>query len=213
MTEQSKIFETHYEKYCQDIGACNLESAAQILGMALDGEAALVPFMGEEFRISGEGITDAAGQRPQYGLCVILAKYVLRCPEKVHHDPQWVAFRDFKKEAAVTNVNFFTSDVETAIVKRFQGRLERLAAAARRLGGKDHDSGAGWDLATVFTLLPRIRLLLLFNDRDEDFPCQGRVLFEKHAEIYLDPESLAMTGAALVKYLIRADGGKENESA
>lgn len=210
MTEKSEIFETHYRQYCRDIGASDLEAAARVLGMTMDKESALIPFMGEQFRVSGQGIRNAAGQRPNYGLCVILAKYVLRCPEKVYHDPRWVAFRDFKKEAAVTNVNFFSSDVERAIAKRFQGRLEHLAAAGRLIGGKDHDTGSGWDLSTVFSLFPRIRLLLLFNDRDEDFPCQCRVLFEKHAEIYLDPESLAMTGAALAKYLIRADGGEEN---
>ena len=33
-----------------------------------------------------------------------------------------VAFRDFKKDAAVTNINFFRSDAEEAILKRFRGR-------------------------------------------------------------------------------------------
>ena len=212
MTEKAQIFESHYQKYCEDIGACNLELAAEILGMAMDGDAAVVPFLGENFRVSGRGIEDAAGNRPGYGLCVILAKYVLRCPKSVAHDPQWVAFRDFKKEAAITNVNFFTSDVENAIASRFQGRLECLASAGRSMGARDHDTGAGWDLSLAFTLLPRVRLLLLFNDRDADFPVQCRVLFEKHAEVYLDPESLAMAGAALAKAVIRKDRGADDEN-
>jgi hypothetical protein len=205
MTEKAGIFETHYQKYCKELGACDLERAAGILGMTMDGDRAVLPFLGAQFWVSGQGIEDAAGNRPSYGLCVILAKYVLRCPEKGPHDPQWVAFRDFKKEAAVTNVNFFTSDVETAIARRFQGRLDRLAESGRSIGGKDHETGATWDLSMAFTLLPRIRMLLLFNDRDDMFPCQCRVLFEKHAEIYLDPESLAMAGAALAKAILRAD--------
>jgi hypothetical protein len=53
----------------------------------------------------------------------------------------------------------------------------------------------------------RIGLLLVFNDQDEDFPAQCRALFQRHAEFYLDPESLAMTGAALAKTLGLADAG------
>jgi len=207
MAEEAEIFETHYRDYCRQIGNCDLEGMAGILGIAVDGGEGVLPFLNETFRISGAGVKDARGNRPAYGLCVILAKYVLRCPEKVCHDPEWVAFRDFKREAAMINANFFSSDTETAIRKRFEGRLDSLAAAGRHIGGKTHDPGVGWDFSMAFDLLPRIRLLLLFNDRDEDFPAQCRVLFERHAEFYLDPESLGMSGAALANALARADKG------
>ena len=212
MADQADIFETHYREYCRQIGGCDLEKAAGILGIQENAGEWGIPFLGETYGISGNGIKDASGKRPGYGLCVILAKYVLRCPETAYHDPEWVAFRDFKREAAMTNVNFFSSDTETAILKRFEGRLDRLVCAGHRLGGQDQDSGAGWDFSMAFDLLPRIRLLLLFNDRDEEFPAQCRVLFEKHAEVYLDPESLAMSGAALAKYLQRADRDVPHES-
>ena len=47
-------------------------------------------------------------------------------------------------------------------------------------------------------------LLLLFNDRDDEFPAGCKVLFNRHAESYLDPESLAMTGTFLPKELNHA---------
>lgn len=212
MTETSEIFDTHYRDYCEKIGACDLEAAAGVLGMTVDTSGAKLPFLGETYRISGEGICDASGKKPGYGLCVILAKYVLRCPDKVYHDPQWASFRDFKKEAAMTNINFFTSDTETAVARHFTGRLAALERAGQRIGGERHDTGAGWDLSMAFDLLPRIRLLLLFNDRDGEFPVRCRVLFEKHAEIYLDPESLAMAGAGLARLLVRADRGDCHEN-
>ena len=49
--------------------------------------------------------------------------------------------------------------------------------------------------------LPRIPLLLLFNDRDEEFPAQCSVLFEKRTEAYLDMECVAMVGMLLCEYL------------
>ena len=69
------------------------------------------------------------------------------------------------------------------------------------MGGFAHQMEISYDLAVKFDALPRISLLLLFNDGDEEFPAKCTVLFQKHAEYYLDPESLAMTGACLAKAL------------
>ncbi|MCP4575099.1 MAG: DUF3786 domain-containing protein [Deltaproteobacteria bacterium] len=205
MHEKAKVFETHYQDYCRRIGQSDLRAASEILGIEPEGDGVRIRFLNRTYRVSGEGISNGSGSRPAYGLCVILAKYILCCPERIYHDPEWVAFRDFKKDAAVTNVNFFTSDVEHVLLKHFQGRVDRLEKACGHLGGVPHDTGARYDVSMSIDLLPRIRLLVLFNDRDEDFPALCRVLFQKHSEYYLDPESLAMTGAGLAKELIRAD--------
>ena len=205
MTEKSEIFEVHYQDYCRKIDQCDLGSAAEILGMRVEGSGAWVRFLNRDYLVSGKGFQDDAGRRPGYGVCVILAKYVLLCPDRVIHDPQWVGFRDFKKDAAMTNVNFFNSDAENALLKRFQGHLDRFKNACQSMKGVPYDTGAGYDLSMAFNLLPRIRLLLLFNDLDEGFPPKCRVLFEKHAEYYLDPESLAMCGVGLTRNLISAD--------
>ena len=42
---------------------------------------------------------------------------------------------------------------------------------------------------------------MLFNDKDDEFPAQCSILFQKQAEFYLDPESLLMTGAVLARKL------------
>jgi hypothetical protein len=98
-------------------------------------------------------------------------------------------------------VNFFSSDTERAIEKHFSGRLEELVKAGRQLGGVDHETDMPYDLSVHFQALPRISLLLLFNDDDDEFPAKCTVLFQRHAELYLDPESLAMTGASLARSL------------
>jgi hypothetical protein len=44
-------------------------------------------------------------------------------------------------------------------------------------------------------------MLLLFNDKDDEFPAQCSVLFEKRAEKFLDMECLAMVGMHFFEYL------------
>jgi hypothetical protein len=110
----------------------------------------------------------------------------------------------FKKESPFTNVNYFVSDTEKAIVRDFAGGIDSLFDAGAKLGGVREDGLLAYDLVMRFTALPRIDLLLLFNEGDEDFPDYGTVLFQRQAEHYLDPESLAMTSAALTRRLKQA---------
>ena len=49
--------------------------------------------------------------------------------------------------------------------------------------------------------LPRVPILLIFNDRDDDFPAQCSLLFEGRAGKYLDMECLAIAGWALSERL------------
>lgn len=208
MFQGSEIFEKHYEDYCKQIAELNLESIQDILGIEVKNGKAAIPFLYENYTVSGEGIEDSARQRPSYTLCVVLAKYLLLCPDQLHLDTTWASVTDFKKNSYSTNVNFFASGTIQAILKPFSGRAAALAEAGERLGGQLHDAGMSYDVSMAFEVLPRISLLLLFNDADDDFPAQCSVLFHKHSENYLDPESLLIASATLAKSLEKADTGK-----
>jgi len=202
MPEKSAIFKKHYEDYLEQIRGVDKKLLKERLGVHLEGNDICLPFFQTQYRISNQGIEDESGSRPPYGICVILAKYILLCPDQDYNDPQWVSFRDFKRSSHFTNVNFFTSDTEQAIVKSFSQKPESLSKACVKIGGTDLGQEMPYDLAYEIPMLPRINQLLLFNAADEEFPAQCKVLFEKHSEFYLDPESLAMTGAALANRLV-----------
>jgi hypothetical protein len=68
-----------------------------------------------------------------------------------------------------------------------------------------------YDLSVQFQALPRISLLLLFNDGDGESPARCTVLFQKHTECFMDPESLAMSGASLARRLRRCRQGGKSE--
>ena len=201
MFKDSAIFEEHYADYCRQISEIDIASRKETLGIACGGDRLLIPFFDGNYAVSKNGILNGAGNRPHYGVCVILAKYTLLCPDSPHDDPEWVSFKDFKRTSHFLNVNYFASDTEKAIVKAFSGKKKALSKACEELGGVDHKGEFQYDLSVRFNALPRISLLLLFNDADDEFPAQCTVLFQRQAEFYLDPESLAMIGAYLAKRL------------
>ncbi len=201
MFHGSEIFEKHYHDYCDQIAKIDFLSIKDKLGVESDDDQIFMRFLNKEYRISRNGITDASGKRPGYVVCVILAKYILLCPDQVHHDTEWVSFKDFKRASLFTNANFLISDTEQVIIKHFSGKLDELFTASEELEGFQPEVDMPYDLAMQFDVLSRISLLLLYNDSDEEFPANCTVLFQKHAEFYLDPESLIMTSGFLAKSL------------
>lgn len=202
MADPSDAFERNYHQYCTQLSEINFESISDTLGLVADADKTLLPFFNKRYRVSNNGIVDEADKRPDYMAYVIIAKYILLCPDQPHLDAGWVSFKDFKRVSHFTNVNFFTSDVERAVEKHFTGRLADLSEAGKKLGGIPHEMDISYDLSMRFTALPRISLLMLFNDGDDEFPAKCTVLFQEQAEFYLDPESLAMSGAFLARSLI-----------
>lgn len=201
MNTQTDIFEENYAGYCETLAEIDLSNRGEILGAETHRDTIVIPFFDEKYIVSQKGISDENGNRPNYARCVILAQYVLRCPQIAHHETDWVAFRDLKKISHFTNVRFFQSDTEKPITDNFDQKKELLAEKCISLGGSQYDENSSYDLACIFKVLPKISLLLLFNDSDEDFPAACSVLFQKQAEHYLDPESLAMTSAMLARKL------------
>ena len=181
----------------EKIAELDLSSRKDTLGIEIREQKAVIPFFGEEYIVSGEGISDPFGNRPNYAVCVLLSRYLLQSPAVPVVNKEWAALKDFHKMSQFTNFNVFTSDAERPVIARFSGRMDALRDAAQKLDGMPCDLSTSYDFAVQFKALPQIDLLLLFNDGDDEFPAACSILFQKQAEDYLDPESLIMVGIAL----------------
>ena len=201
--EKSDIFEKNYRQYCEQLSVVDSESVKDVLGIEHHDDGMSVPFFDGTYFVSENGIVNTSGVRADYMVSVILAKYILLCPDKLHYDPDWASIKDFKKNSQFTNVNYFSSDTEKKIEKQFAGNPEVLKKACSAIGGFQAEMNISYDVSFQFDALPRISLLLLFNDGDDEFPAKCNVLFQKHAEFYLDPESLVMMGTVLTNNLIK----------
>lgn len=204
MNQQREVFQKHYEDYLSRIGKIDLTKIQQLLNLEMHQGCLLVPFFKETYSISKHGITDSQNRRPHYGTCVILAQYILRFPQTpVEHNEDWVNYKDFKKSSTFNNVKILRTDCEDVLVSQFSSNLEKLDKASSEIGGWIPDLNLSYDRIIQFKALPTLSLLLLMNDQDDMFPAECRVLFQAHAEEYLDPESIVMTGVSLALNLKR----------
>ncbi|SHJ51308.1 protein of unknown function [Desulfatibacillum alkenivorans DSM 16219] len=201
MSQQAEIFAKYYKEYQERVAAMDLSSVADKLGLEKAEGGYLLPLYGRNYIASGKGLVEESGKKPDYMACIILARYLTLCPDEAPFMDEWAAFKDFKKTSHFTNVNYFNSDTERALAANFGGKMDDLKRACNALSGQPDDSGLSYDLVKRFQALPKISVLLLFNDVEGRFPAFGTVLFQKHTEYYLDPESIAVTSAYLVRSL------------
>ena len=199
MDVQSPVFEEIYREYLAQLGRQWTDLALEDLGVVREGSSILVPFYGQVNRVSPEGITNPLGNKPSHARCVVLVKYLLARPKGAGPRGQWVSYRDFKDAAPYAAS--FAQYAEASIARTFVGRLPELAAACGKLGGAAADLELSYDLSLQFQPLPRLPLLMLFNDQEEGFPAACSLLFDDSAPDYLDMECLAILGLVLAEAL------------
>lgn len=206
MTERAPVFDQIIADYRRRVAAIGDRwRLGDELGVIVTENAFEVPFFNGSITITDDAIRDDKGTAPSHSASVTACQYLLLCPDRPLNDVDFCTYKDFSEAAPY--VGGFRSTVEMPIARKFSGRLDRLEAAGRALGGQPFDTDVACQLAFRFQALPRVPVFLLFHDADEDFPAQCTPLFQKNAAVYLDMECIAMIGGILAHRLDQMDPG------
>ncbi len=201
MSTKSHVFEKTYREYLNQIAGIDFEPLAEVIGVTVEEGKIKIPFFEKPYGVADKKITDPADKQPPFGVCVVLCKYLLLCPEAAMSEEGWSAYRDFKDAGPLTV--FFANSVEKPLAEHFARRLNELETACQDLGGFAPDIELTYDLAVQFNALPRIPVLLLYNDADDEFPAHCSMLFRRGSDQFLDAESLAILGEIITRSLIK----------
>ena len=183
-----KVYETLWSRV-HDLDLVG--SAVPLGGRDLGDGSVEMTFLDEPVRVSREGIRDERGRSPHEAVRIVLCHYLLRGGRAALSNA-WSSYRELEDSAFF--MPNFKDNVERRIAREFAGRIGDLDRAALRIGGGSHAGAPSADGAWTLHALPRIPLLLLFNDRDEEFPADARLLFDRSADVFLDAECLAVVG-------------------
>lgn len=198
------VYDKTYHYYLDQLKTLRFDGKEDLLGITLDGDTVAVPYFGRSIRLTAEGLMDEAGRRPDFSDCVVICRYLIMCPPFAPRQKAWVAYRDFPDAGPLTV--FWADTVEGPLARSFSGRVRVLERACDALGGTVPDMDIACDLHRCFNPLPKVPLLLVFNDADDDFSASVSLLLEKCASTYLDAESQAILGQGLSKRLLTAAG-------
>ena len=167
--EQAPVFDEIYKKYLTDVSEIDLELISDRLGITVNEGEAVIPFYGVSHRVSGEAVKNPDGERPIHSVSVVLCQYLLLAPGQAPAlSGEWVKYHSFPDAAPYAEG--FKNTAERPISTAFSGKLSELEQACLTLGGEPAEAPFSCDLAMKFSVLPKVNVLLLFNDQDEDFP-------------------------------------------
>ncbi len=200
MSAKAAVFETTYRHYLDRIAGIDYLERADRLGAEVVDGALEIKLFGRAYRISREGVSGPDDKPVSFGVRVVLCCYILQCPESVPPSGDWMTYREFRDAGPL--VGYFQANTHKIIETAFAGNSDGLIRACQRLGGKPFDDGGAYDASLTFPFLPRIPVLLRFNDRDEEFPAQCAVMFPRSAEAFLDMECMAIGGTLLAGTLV-----------
>lgn len=205
MSEKAPIFEETLRNYLAQVAQIDPAGIADTLAISVEQEEAVIPFLGKTYRVSPSGVRDESGRAPIHAVSIVLCRYLILAPAQIPLTGEdWVSYKDFKDAAPF--VGGFVNNSERAVARHFSGKLDLLREAARQLQTGPPGLELSYQFTARFEALPRVPLLLLFNDEDEDFPAQCSLLFQRRAEKFLDMECLAIIGWLLADSLAQEAG-------
>lgn len=147
-----------------------------------------VPFLGELHTVVfPEGEVRRKDDRPAGERETLIVLHYLIQADGTELRNAWVAYRDLP--GARYHEPAFVAEVERPLSLGLAGRLDDLIEWAGRHARIVEVTG---DLDFVWNVLPRVPLLVIFNERDEEFPASARVLFDASAPNYLPTEDLSI---------------------
>jgi hypothetical protein len=197
----SSGYEQIYESLIPKLSECDFLEIAERLGLSLQPDGALsVNFLGREYEISSRGVNPTDGKPVDVNNRSVLAYYTL---SKGVGEPAF-SYVPISCHAGTgiifsTNIKWMTDPLG----KAFSGNYVTFSETMCRLGGVFNGKRKSGGYLWLLKVLPKIPLQIVYNDGDDEFPCEVQILFDKNASLFLEFECLAFLEGCLVKAMIK----------
>ncbi|MFW9805639.1 MAG: DUF3786 domain-containing protein [Candidatus Thorarchaeota archaeon] len=112
---------------------------------------------------------------------------------------EWVKYNALSGSWAC-RYSFDEKDVNI-LANAFEKDKEKLFKALEKFGAEEADYG---DAAFVIPFLPMIKVLLVFEEADEEFPASVRLLYDKNSIYYMPHEQLGDISWFLASRVLKA---------
>jgi Domain of unknown function (DUF3786) len=199
--DNSKIFHDVYPDLLSRVKPMDLSEKLKILGIQKRGALFIFDFFNHQLVFDGKDFFDTEGADPTPAVKVLICTYILMSPDKeLKSDGKLVTFREFPDAGPL--FSRFTENTAKIIQTHFSRRREALSYRCLKLGGTII-ANQSYDISIRFRALPKIPIILNFNDADELMPASAGFLYHDTAATYLNLQCLSITCTYLTGLLIQ----------
>lgn len=196
----SSGYEQIYESLIPKLSQCDFIEAAERLDLSLQPNGTLsVNFLGREYEISSRGVNPTDGKPVNVNNRNVLAYYTL---SKGMGEPvfSYVPISYLAGTGIIfsSNIKWMTDPLG----KIFSGNYVAFSETMCRLGGSFNGKLKSGGYSWLLNILPKIPLQIVYNEGDDEFPCDVQILFDKNASRFMEFECLAFLEGCLVRAII-----------
>jgi len=185
--------ENRIRELTDEIRHMNLSGIAEYIGAVIDATSIKIKFLGTEICLGPSGFKENVSL-----LARLLTLIYIKQSGKGPLQGTWVNFRDLR--GGSIKAEAFHVECELEIAKLLDtdstALMKKLVSA-----GAAKAAGFSADHSFILQALPKIPLLILLWEADDEFKADCKVLFDPSAVEYLDIESLCYLGEELVRVL------------
>ena len=142
-------------------------------------------------------VTNAENKEADFTTAILILHYLTGASgEELTNN--WISFKELQGGAIY--IQAFQKRAINQLVQVFGKKPESLVAAAQQFAGTPADFG---DVSCIIPVLPRIPILFILWQGDDEFPPSGTILFDRNANTYLHTEDFAHLASMTVYALIK----------
>lgn len=168
---------------------CNPQTMAELSGCLYDENTGIftVTYLGQAYMVTYPAgkVSDVQQKEADLTTAILILHY-LSGASGVKPAEKWISFKELPS-GAIYREPFFKRAIKP-FIKVFGNRPEAFAKAAEFFGGKKTIHG---DLSYIIPILPRIAIMVILWQGDEEFPSNGNILFDQHISSYMHTEDCA----------------------
>ncbi len=183
------------ERLMNEISNLDFNRIYKGIGCELVDSKLILRCMGRIYEIDKDG---SIFPEPEIKWIKILLLHYVRTSGTGDFTGEWISFSDIK--GGSVKYSTFERDCVEPLRKLFDGGTLKVVNNLKRLGSAEV-SGIPSRYAIRLDLLPKIRVLILYDERDEEFPSSLRILFDRITDRFLDVESIIFLCEGLVHTL------------
>ncbi len=170
------------------------------LGKTNKSKHIILPYFNTHILITKDKVLDASGKKlsknEQTFVYIHMAMGGIAKPTG-----NMKSFKEFPN--TVSKMVSMKEYVEIPLRKKFTSNMNKLSHACKKAGGKDIKTQYNsCDIAFQFTAFPKIPVILLFWDKNNEFDSDIKLLFDETIIQHLDIESIMFLSEHLCKMII-----------
>lgn len=180
----------------EEVKGISFSEIAKDLGTELKDSNLIIKCLGREFEISPAGEITTQGHITPW-IKILLLHYI-RTRGKGELSGRWVSYSSLK--AGIFKALSFLAECENPLKELFEKDFDTIETILTRFGAErrnDFPTTNAWRLC----LLPKIPVLILYWQQEDEFESKVKILFDSTADRFLDAESIIFLVEGLVKNL------------